>query len=468
MAAAGTGPPAVASQTNEGASVVRAGTTARKAAEVPIFQKRNWLLYQHYVRQQFKACWDLIKVIKEETKAQSWYAQYVEAMLFRSEGKVQQSLEAFRKASQLDPKSAETKKQIGVSLFLLGRHQLALDAYAAAESLVSRDWEIYHNRALCHLYLQQPDEARELFLKAIQYNQALVTFKQLGRLYEDQKDTAKATETYERGLQLYPNNPEILTRLGMIYLEEGQHTLAFDMLGTAVMFGGKGATSAMLACGSIMHAMGDVEPAMNKYSRIGEVAPESPQLWNNVGLCFFNQEKWPLSIGCLTRANYLAPMDWKIAYNLGLVHLTMQHDTTAFHCLKSAVRLNSSSSETLMLLAICMVRLNEFSNAEICYEKCTTTSTNYLAFLNYATFLARQRRKEDSEKQLNSFYECCEKLGQQRCMLTESSLNACQTLAKLLGVSKTAPQFRVKRRDKKAAAAASTEDRSRRTSGQPV
>ena len=30
------------------------------------------------------------------------------------------------------------------------------------------------------------------------------------------------------------------------------------------------------------------------------------------------------SISCLKRANYLAPFDWKILYNLGMVHLTMQ------------------------------------------------------------------------------------------------------------------------------------------------
>ena len=51
---------------------------------------------------------------------------------------------------------------------------------------------------------------------------------------------------------------------------------------------------------------------------------ESPHLWNNIGMCFFGKKKYVAAIACLKRANYLAPFDWKILYNLGLVHLTLQ------------------------------------------------------------------------------------------------------------------------------------------------
>ena len=36
-------------------------------------------------------------------------------------------------------------------------------------------------------------------------------------------------------------------------------------------------------------------------------------------MCFFGKKKFVASISCLKRANYLAPFDWKILYNLGLV-----------------------------------------------------------------------------------------------------------------------------------------------------
>ena len=58
--------------------------------------------------------------------------------------------------------------------------------------------------------------------------------------------------------------------------------------------------------------------------------PESPQLWNNIGMCFYGKQKFVASISCLKRANYLAPFDWKILHNLGLVHLTMEQVSKTF------------------------------------------------------------------------------------------------------------------------------------------
>jgi Bardet-Biedl syndrome 4 protein len=57
------------------------------------------------------------------------------------------------------------------------------------------------------------------------------------------------------------------------------------------------------------------------------------------------------SISCLKRASYLAPFDWKILYNLGLVHLTMQQYASAFHFLSAAINLRPKMGMLFMLLA---------------------------------------------------------------------------------------------------------------------
>lgn len=57
------------------------------------------------------------------------------------------------------------------------------------------------------------------------------------------------------------------------------------------------------------------------------------------------------AISCLKRANYLAPLDWKILYNLGLVHLTMQQYASAFHFLSAAINFQPKMGELYMLLA---------------------------------------------------------------------------------------------------------------------
>lgn len=57
------------------------------------------------------------------------------------------------------------------------------------------------------------------------------------------------------------------------------------------------------------------------------------------------------AISCLKRANYLSPFDWKVLYNLGLVHLTMQQYASAFHFLSAAINLHPRMGEIYMLLA---------------------------------------------------------------------------------------------------------------------
>lgn len=125
-----------------------------------------------------------------------------------------------------------------------------------------------------------------------------------------------------------------------------------------------------------MQHHGDFDVALTKYRVAAAETPESPPLWNNIGMCFFGKKKyvavsastsciliwlWSISskllliyiqaISCLKRANYLAPFDWKILYNLGLVHLSMQQYASAFHFLSAAINLKPKIAGLFMLLA---------------------------------------------------------------------------------------------------------------------
>jgi len=57
------------------------------------------------------------------------------------------------------------------------------------------------------------------------------------------------------------------------------------------------------------------------------------------------------AISCLKRANYFCPFDWKILYNLGLVHLSMLQHASAFHFLSAAISVRPRMGSLFMLLA---------------------------------------------------------------------------------------------------------------------
>jgi len=42
----------------------------------------------------------------------------------------------------------------------------------------------------------------------------------------------------------------------------------------------------------MMQAHGDFDVALSKYRVVASTVPESPPLWNNIGMCFFGKKKY--------------------------------------------------------------------------------------------------------------------------------------------------------------------------------
>ena len=57
------------------------------------------------------------------------------------------------------------------------------------------------------------------------------------------------------------------------------------------------------------------------------------------------------AVSCLKRANYLAPSNWQVLYNLALLHLTLRQHASAFHFLSAAINLQPQVAALYKLLA---------------------------------------------------------------------------------------------------------------------
>ncbi|XP_065828293.1 Bardet-Biedl syndrome 4 protein-like [Oscarella lobularis] len=374
-----------------------------KAPEIPIFERKNWLIHLHYVRKEFKTCKALIQEQLHETNGRCEFALYVQALIERLEGNIQSSLEIFQKAQQLNSTSPNTMKQVARSLFLLGRHRAALEAYNEAARLSSRDWEIFHNQGICYIHLKDYGQARECLRKAIRLNSAVASFIQLGRVYLLQGEVNMALDLYTHAVNFNPENPDMMSTLGLLYLETGETQKAFNLLGNALTYDPTHFKS-ILGAGSMIQRQGDYDVALTKYKVATESAPESPQLWNNIGMCFFGKNKYVAAVSCLKRAAYLAPFEWQIAYNLGLVHLVLQQYASAFHFLSTALNLKPRNGQLFMLLAVALTHLDDFENAKQAYEQAIVLEPkNPTIHLNYCIGLYNAGERAAAAKQHSLF-----------------------------------------------------------------
>ncbi|XP_047015808.1 Bardet-Biedl syndrome 4 protein [Ictalurus punctatus] len=384
----------------------------KKAPELPILERRNWLIHLHYIRKDYETCKMIIKEQLQETQGMCEYAIYVQALILRVEGNIQQSLELFQSCAILNPTSSDNLKQVARSLFLLGKHKAAIEVYNEAARLNQKDWEINHNLGVCYIYTKDFKSAEEHLNTALQLNKHDMTYMMLGKSYLLQGDTEKAIEIYKSAVEFSPENTELLTTLGLLYMQLGKYQRAFEHLGNALTYDPNN-YKAILAAGSMMQRHGDFDVAMNKYRVAAFTVPESPPLWNNIGMCFFGKKKYVAAISCLKRANYLSPFDWKVLYNLGLVHLTMQQYASAFHFLSAAINLHTRMGELYMLLAVALTNLDDVENARRSYEQAVQLDeSNPLVNLNFAVLLYNQGDKkaaleqyQEMEKKVNTLIE---------------------------------------------------------------
>ena len=83
---------------------------------------------------------------------------------------------------------------------------------------------------------------------------------------------------------------QILTTIGLLYLRQGENFKAFDYLGNSLTHDPKNAKT-ILAAGSIIQDHQDMDVALIKYRVAAVQTPNSAQLWNNIGMCFFGKGK---------------------------------------------------------------------------------------------------------------------------------------------------------------------------------
>ncbi len=150
---------------------------------------------------------------------------------------------------------------------------------------------------------------------------------------------------------------------------------------------------------------------MLKYRVAAVYNPDSSELWNNIGMCFFGKQKYVAAIACLKKSLYLDPFQWIAAFNLGLVHLNTRQYASAYHYFSAAINLKADFSNTYMYLGITLNRIGDVDSAYKSFEKALQLDSNDCTiYLNYAVVLMNNGRKDEARDKFMSAEALFEKL----------------------------------------------------------
>jgi len=160
-------------------------------------ERRNWLIHTLFARHDFEECLKVIEHQLSMCQGLCEYAIYVKALIKRHHGEINESLQLFQAATMLNPNNVQNLKQVGRSLFLLGKHTDALELYGEAQKLSPEDWDIWYNKGLCFLGMKQFDDAEECFTRSNSIQRHESTYIQLGKVYTSQ-------EKYQEAIDIHP------------------------------------------------------------------------------------------------------------------------------------------------------------------------------------------------------------------------------------------------------------------------
>ncbi|XP_011138957.1 Bardet-Biedl syndrome 4 protein [Harpegnathos saltator] len=370
----------------------------KRAPDIAAIESRNWLLHRHYTRHEYNACKLLIE--QELSKSDGHeYANYLKGLILRKEGKIQDSLDCFQTAYNVNSTNVDNVKQIAKSLLIMGSHQRAIDAYTEAEKISALpDWEIYYGLGEAYVKLNQLQEAKKCLKRSAELTRNELPNLALAKLHLLDDMIPEARNAYTTALNGNPESIDAATELGLLYLKIGDTQRAFQQFGAALAHS-PNCVNAILPMAYIMQNHREYDVALSKYKVAAQTIPESSVLWNNIGMCLYGKQKYVAAISSLKRAHYLSPLSSVPSCNLGIVFLTTGQPASAAIYLCAAVSAEPKNPTPYLLLGLALKRLDDLEGAERSLTKAHALAPqDPLILINYAVVLdARGKQANATE-----------------------------------------------------------------------
>jgi len=376
----------------------KASDVKQVASSVDQFERvesENWLLHRLFLQEDYAGCQKHMQKMGSE---KSDLGVRIRGFMHRYEGNVAKSIQLFQESIQNSSRDTETVKHIGKSLYLVGRHIQASRVYENLCELRPDDADVWYSYGMCLIQAKQYNKAIDALKMSNAKEQSPRTYMEIAKAYTGMGQLPQARESYKTALSLCPEDPEILTGLGLVHFECEEIFAAFEKFGSALVFNPR-YTKAILGAGAIIQADQDTDAALTKYRIAIRQHPENYQLWNNVGMCFESKGKTIAALSCLKRAYDLNPLAWKVCYNLGIIYLRRGQHASSFHYLSCAVNLEPKNARLYMYVAMVLFYLEDVDNASTAYRKALKVdSEDYLIHLNYTIMLLKTGQSEKARE----------------------------------------------------------------------
>jgi tetratricopeptide (TPR) repeat protein len=120
--------------------------------------------------------------------------------------------------------------------------------------------------------------------------------------------------------RIAPENPEGFEMLGLCYSKMGRNDEGYQAYKQALEADAARYVS-LVGMGSIGLERGQLDEAMDFFTKAYKTSPNSAVLWNNIGIAMTEKKKFLVAYCCFKRALFLDPFRWNFHTNLALLFI---------------------------------------------------------------------------------------------------------------------------------------------------
>jgi Bardet-Biedl syndrome 4 protein len=362
----------------------------------------EWLAHRFCVLGQFDMCLNIVDQILRKSPDNA-EALALKGFVLRTKGQIDDALNCFQQAYNLDCENIRHTLEIAKCLFFLGRYQQSLkivEDFSKGES--GNIWEVYHLIGQNQARLRKLKEAAESFETAMDIDIRLETVLELLSIYEQQQDTTAVDNLVAEASRHHSDNAAFRRRVGRIYVQKGKLPEARAAFKIAYSRDRKDSLS-MLYSGSIEQEIQKIPNALRLYRRAYPGITSSAALWNNVGLCIQARSRREAVVACCKRAVFYAPFEAIPLTNMGLMFLEMGMYCSAAIVLNRARNLDLSSQAASQGLAIALMNLEEYESSISLLTNELQKGASHDLLVNLAICQWRAGRKADGATTFRQF-----------------------------------------------------------------
>ena len=213
-----------------------------------------------------------------------WMAHVFLGNFLRDQGFIEEAMEHYHKAIEINPNSFEALDNLGIALAAKGRLNEAIENYRKSIQLNPIPYNALNNLGLALAAQGRFDEAIENYRAAVRINPNFSeALDNLGNALAAQGRLDEAIENYRTAIQIQPDFFEALGNLGNAFAAQGRFDEAIDNYRKAVQIN-PNSFEILNNLGAALAVKGQLDEAIENYYKAIQINPDHPGTFFHLAL----------------------------------------------------------------------------------------------------------------------------------------------------------------------------------------